>query len=56
MTNEQVTANGFRPDATGFQVPSKHRINGGTLFGVGCAVCWRRLLSGTRLLAAVRGG
>lgn len=37
MTNERVTANGFRPDATGFQVPSKHLIIGGTLFGVGCA-------------------
>ena len=38
MTNERVTANGFRPDATGFQVPSApdHRR---TLFGVGCAIC-----------------
>ena len=35
MTNQRVTANGFRPDATGFQVPSKHLIIGGTLFGVG---------------------
>jgi hypothetical protein len=39
MTNEQVTANGFQPDAMGFQVPTRHLIVGGTLFGVGCAIC-----------------
>lgn len=55
MTNERVTANGFRPDATGFQVPSKHLIIGGTLFGVGCAICVAGIaVSGTGLLAAVQ--
>jgi len=39
MTNERVTANGLEPDATGFQVPTRHLIVGGTLFGVGCAIC-----------------
>jgi hypothetical protein len=35
MTNERVTANGSGPAVTGFQVPTRHLIIGGTLFGVG---------------------
>ena len=55
MTNERVTANGFRPDAAGFQVPTRHLIIGGTLFGAGCAICIAGIaVSGTGLLAAVQ--
>ena len=55
MTKNRVTANGFRPDATGFQVPSRHLIIGGTLFGVGCAVCVAGIaISGSGLLSAVQ--
>ena len=52
MTNKRVTANGFRPDATGFQVPTKHLVIGGTLFGVGAALCIAGIaVSGSGLLA-----
>jgi len=56
MTNTRVTANGFRPDTTtGFQVPARHLIIGGTLFGVGCAVCIAGIaVSGSGLLSAVQ--
>jgi hypothetical protein len=55
MTNKRVTANGFRPDATGFQVPSRHLIIGGTLFGVGSAICIAGIaVSGSGLLSAVQ--
>jgi hypothetical protein len=56
MTNTRVTANGFRPDtSTGFQVPARHLIIGGTLFGVGCAMCIAGFaVSGSGLLAAVQ--
>jgi hypothetical protein len=55
MTNKRVTANGFRPDTTGFQVPSRHLIIGGALFGVGCAICIAGFaVSGSGILAAVQ--
>lgn len=56
MTNTRVTANGFRPDTTtGFQVPARHLIIGGTLFGVGCAICIAGIaVSGSGLLSAVQ--
>ena len=55
MTNKRVTGNGLGPDATGFQVPSRHLIIGGTLFGVGCAACIAGIaVSGTGLLTAVQ--
>ena len=49
MTNKRVTANGFRPDTTGFQVPARHLIIGGTLFGVGCAICMAGIAVSARL-------
>jgi len=55
MANKRVTANGYRPDAAGFQVPSKHIIIGGTLFGVGCAMCIAGIaVSGSGLLSAMQ--
>ena len=38
MTNMKVAADGYQPTATGFQVPARHLIIGGTLFGVGTAL------------------
>lgn len=55
MTSKRVTANGYRPDGTGFQVPTRHLILGGTLFGVGGALCVAGLaISGSGLLSAVQ--
>ena len=55
MTNNQVTGNGLRPDATGFQGPTRHLIIGGTLFGIGCAICIAGIaISGTGLAAEVQ--
>lgn len=55
MTNKRVTANGYRPDTAGFQVPSRHLIIGGTLFGVGAALCITGIaVSGSGLLSAVQ--
>ena len=55
MTNKRVTANGFRPDTTGFQVPSRHLMIGGTLFGVGCAMCIAGIaVSGSGMLSAMQ--
>jgi hypothetical protein len=55
MTNKRVTANGFRPDTSGFQVPTRHMIIGGTLFGVGCAMCIAGIaVSGSGLMSAVQ--
>ncbi len=55
MTNKRVTANGFRPDAPGFQVPTRHMIIGGTLFGVGCAMCIAGLaVSGSGMLSSMQ--
>jgi hypothetical protein len=55
MVNKRVTANGFMPSATGFQVPSRHLIIGGTLFGVGSALCIAGIaVSGTGLASAVQ--
>jgi len=55
MTNKRVTANGYRPDAAGFQVPARHLMIGGTLFGVGCAMCIAGIaVSGSGLLSAIQ--
>jgi hypothetical protein len=55
MMNKRVTANGFRPDASGFQVPTRHMIVGGTLFGVGCAMCIAGIaVSGSGMLSAMQ--
>ena len=55
MTNKRVTANGFRPDTAGFQVPTRHMIIGGTLFGVGCAMCIAGIaVSGSGMLSAMQ--
>jgi len=55
MTNKRVTANGYRPGATGFQVPSRHLIIGATLFGVGTAFCAAGVaVSGSGMLAATQ--
>ena len=55
MTNQRMSANGFRPSTTGFQVPSRHLIIGGTLFGVGCAICMAGIaISGSGMLSAMQ--
>ena len=55
MINKRVTANGFRPDAAGFQVPTKHLMLGGTLFGVGGALCIAGILiSGSGMFSAIQ--
>lgn len=55
MINKRLTANGFRPDAKGFQVPTRHLIIGGTLFGVGAGLAVAGIaVSGTGMLAAVQ--
>jgi hypothetical protein len=55
MTNKRVTANGYRPDGAGFQVPSRHLIIGGTLFGVGTAMCIAGVaVSGTGVMSALQ--
>lgn len=55
MTNKRVAANGYMPDATGFQVPSRHLIIGGALVGVGSAFCVAGIaVSGSGMMAAVQ--
>ncbi|HEY7265920.1 MAG TPA: hypothetical protein VH589_31080 [Trebonia sp.] len=55
MINKRVTANGFRPDAAGFQVPTRHLMLGGTLFGVGAALCIAGIaVSGSGMFSAVQ--
>jgi len=55
MMNKRITANGFMPSATGFQVPSRHLIIGGTLFGVGSALCIAGIaVSGTGVLSSLQ--
>jgi hypothetical protein len=55
MSNKRVTANGFRPDASGFQIPTRHMIIGGTLFGVGCAMCIAGIaVTGSGMMVAVQ--
>lgn len=56
MRNKQVAVNGYRPGATGFQVPSRHLIIGGALFGVGVAFCVAGIaVSGSGLATSVQG-
>jgi hypothetical protein len=55
MTNKRVTANGFMPSAAGFEVPSRHLIIGGTLFGIGSALCFAGIaVSGAGLASAAQ--
>ena len=55
MTNMKVAADGYQPTATGFQVPARHLIIGGTLFGVGSALCIAGIaVSGSGLLSSLQ--
>lgn len=55
MMNKRVSANGYRPGAAGFQVPSRHLIVGGALFGAGTAFCVAGIaVSGSGVLSAVQ--
>ena len=53
MTNKRVSANAFMPSAAGFQVPTRHLMIGGVLFGVGTALCIAGIaVSGSGMLSA----